>query len=178
MLTFSIEPVNVEQVLRGISHIPGAVEKAAGRAINRTLRGARKDAGTLAKRRYTLPAGIVTRSLSIKASGLSGEMKSKGRRNPLEKAKVSGGLNGKRVRAIVVRGQGGIINRAFRQKYHPGNGLFVRTTKARLPIKKLTTVSAPGMISHPTVSTPVSNKIQQRLEINLLHEASAILGGF
>lgn len=178
MISISAEPVNVEQALRGIAHIPGAVERASKNAVKRTLLGAKKDAGTFAKRRYTLPAGIVSRSLLIKVSGLSGQMVSKGSRNPLEKAKVSGGLKGKSVRAIVVRGQGGIINRAFRKKFHPANGIFARLTASRFPIKKLKTVSAPGMVAHPTVSTPVINKMESRLSINLLHETSAILGGF
>lgn len=180
MISISAEPVNIEQVARGIAHIPGAIERAAKNAIRRTLRGARKDAGTLAKKRYTLPAGIVTRSLSIKVSGFSGEMTSKGFRNPLEKAKTNpkGRIKqrGKYIRAVVVRGQGGIIKRAFRKS--GGTSIFERVGASRFPIRKLKTVSAPSMVSHPTVSIPVINKMEQRLGINFLHEASAILGGF
>lgn len=177
MINISIEPVNAEQVLRGISHIPGAVEKAARRAVTRTLKGSRKEAATLARRRYTLPAGIITSSLSIRVNGLGGELKSKGRRNPLEKAKVSGGVR-QPVRAVVVRGQGGIIKRAFRMKFHPDSGIFQRVGVKRLPIEKLSTVAAPQMVSHNEVSKPVQDNMQRRLSINLLHEASAILGGF
>lgn len=180
MISISAEPINLETVLRGIAHIPGGMERAAKNAIRRTLRGARKDAGTLARQRYTLPAGIVTKSLKISVGGMSGEMTSKGGRNPLEKAKTNpkGRIKqrGKYIRAEVVRGQGGLIKKAFRKS--GGNSIFERVGASRYPIRKLKTVSAPGMVSHPSVSTPVQNKIEHRLGINLLHEASAILGGF
>lgn len=180
MIQFKVEPVNVEQVFRGLAHIPNGIERAAKSAIRRTLKGARKDAGTLTRRRYTLPAGIVTKSLKISAGGLSGEMTSKGSRNPLEKAKTNpkGRIKqrGKYIRAVVVRGQGGIIKKAFRKS--GGSSIFERVGAKRFPIKKLKTVSAPGMVSHPEISTPIQNKIEERIGINLLHEAAAILGGF
>ena len=180
MINISVEPVNTQEILRTVSHIPGAVEKATRRAITRTLKGARRDAGTFTKRRYTLPPSITSSSLLIKVSGMSGFMRSKGRRNPLEKAKVTPKSSNSRssIRAIVVRGQGGVIRRAFRKKFNPHEGIFVRLTDSRFPIKKLTTVSAPGMVSHPTVANPIQNKIEQRISIELLHETSAILNGF
>lgn len=175
----TIEPVNLEPVLAALARLPGGLKKAVGRSIRRTMAGGRKDAGTLTRRRYTLPAGIVTRSLSVKVGGFSGEMTSRGGRNPIDKAKVTpkGAIRtrGRYFRATVVRGQGGTIPGAFRMKYHPGNGLFVRTGRPRLPIKKLTTVSAPGMVSHPTVSNPIAEKMAQRFSVNFLHEAAFIL---
>jgi|GEM_PF-1522531 len=178
-ISISVEPVNVEPILRSVAHIPGAVERAAHRAVSRTLKGAKREAGTLTKRRYTLPASIVSRSLMLKVSGLSGVMKSRGKRNPLEKAKVApkNPSRSSHIRAVVVRGQGGVIRKAFRKKFHPAEGIFVRLHDSRFPIKKLKTVSAPGMVSHPEVSTPILNKIEHRIGIELLHAASSILTG-
>ena len=173
----TIEPVNLEPVISALSRIPGGVERAARSAIRRTLKGGRKDAGTLTRRRYTLPAGIVTRSLSIKVSGMSGEMVSRGGRNPLEKAKTNpkGRIRtrGRYIRAEVVKGQGGTIPKAFRPY---GAGIYEREGAARYPIRRLTTVSAPGMVSHPTVSEPVINKMSERFAVNFLHETAFILG--
>lgn len=175
----TIEPVNIEPVIAALSRIPGGIERAARSAIRRTLRGGRKDAGTLTRRRYTLPAGVVTSSLSVKVSGLSGEMRSRGGRNPLEKAKTNpkGRIRtrGRYIRAEVVRGQGGVIPKAFRPY---GAGIFAREGRSRYPIRRLSTVSAPGMVSHPSVSEPIINKMSQRFSVNFLHEAAAVLGGY
>ena len=178
-MIITIEPVNLEPVLSALSRIPGGIERAARSAIRRTLKGGRKDAGTLTRRRYTLPAGVVTRSLSIKVSGMSGEMRSRGGRNPLEKAKTNpkGRIRtrGRYIRAEVVRGQGGILPKAFRPH---GAAIYERVGRTRYPIQRLTTVSAPGMVSHPSISEPIANKMSQRFSVNFLHEAAAVLGGF
>lgn len=171
--------MNLGPVIEALARIPGGIGRAARNAIRRTLKGGRKDAGTLAKRRYTLPAGIVTKSLSVKVSGMSGEMRSRGGRNPLEKAKTKpkGRIRtrGRYIRAEVVRGQGGELPNAFRPY---GAAIYAREGRPRYPIKRLTTVSAPGMVSHPSVSEPVVSKMEQRFSVNFLHEAAAVLGGF
>lgn len=178
MISISLDPVNVEPILRSISHIPGAIEKATRRAIKRTLAGAKQTAAQLARQRYTLPASIVRNSLELRVgSNFSGYLKSRGTRNPLDKAKTTPKSRitrrGKYIRAEVVRGQGDIIKKAFRK--FGGGSVFERTGKNRFPIHKLKTVSAPQMVGHPSISKPVIAKIQNRLEINLLHEASFIL---
>lgn len=173
----TIEPVNIEPAINLLSRIPGGIEKATRRALKRTLKGGRRYAGTLARRRYTLPAGIVTRSLSVKVSGFSGELRSRGGRNPLEKAKVNpkGRIRGRGryIRAEVVRGQGDFLPKAFRPS---GTAIFERVGRSRYPIMRLKTVAAPQMVGHPSISEPVADRLAQRFSIEFLHEASYILG--
>lgn len=172
----TIEPINLEPVIAALARVPGGIERAARNSIRRTLKGGRKDAGTLTRRRYTLPAGIVTGSLSIKVSGMSGEMRSRGERNPLEKAQTNpkGRIKrrGRYIRAEVVRGQGGILPKAFRIN---GAAIFERVGGSRYPIQRLKTVAAPQMVGHPSISEPIADKMAQRFSINFLHEAAHIL---
>lgn len=172
----TIEPVNLEPAINLLSRIPGGLETATRRALRRTLKGGRKSAGTLTRRRYTLPAGIVTRSLSIKISGFSGEMRSRGGRNPLEKAKTNPKKRitrrGRYIRAEVVRGQGGTLPKAFRGY---GPAIYQRVGSSRYPIMRLTTVAAPQMVGHESIAEPIAEKMTQRFSIDFLHEASYIL---
>ena len=142
----------------------------------RTLKGAKKDAGTKVKQRYTIAAGKVTSSIKLKCSGLSGSMTSSGGRNKLPSFILRPKSRPKRppaggVYAQVVRGQGGQIPHAFIQK----NGQpYERTTPRRFPIKRLTTVSNPGMLSNPHVAPFIVRKMEQRIGINVEHEVAAI----
>ena len=180
MINFRIEPVNLDEVARGLSGIPGAIQKVTKRAIAKTLRFAKKDAKILSKRRYTLPPSIVSKSLTLSNFGMSGELSSWGSRNPLEKAKVNPKKRitkrGKYIRAEVVRGQGDIIKKAF---WSPtiGSGIYERLTENKFPLKRLKTVSAPQMLSHPSISTPIQNNIRENLSEIILAEAARVLGG-
>lgn len=148
----------------------GRLQRALAQAVRRTLKAAKSDAAQRVAARYTIATGRVTRSIKIKASGLSGAMTSSGGRNPLPyfilrpkrrlKHPPRGGLY-----AQVVHGQGGMLSRAFVWKAH----VFARVGRPRLPIRKLNTVSNPGMISHPSVSRFIIQNMERRIgnEISL-----------
>ena len=119
MIQFEIKPPrNIEPILRVLRTIPGGVEKAGADAVRRTIRGGRKDAAQKIKERYTIPYGIVMRTLKTRSSGLHGEMGSSGSRNPMEKFKITP-KNRPRIMppggvfAEILRGGGGNIRRAF-----------------------------------------------------------------
>ena len=103
-------------------------------------------------------------------------MRSRGERNPLEKAQTNpkGRIKrrGRYIRAEVVRGQGGILPKAFRIN---GAAIFERVGGSRYPIQRLKTVAAPQMVGHPSISEPIADKMAQRFSINFLHEAAHIL---
>ncbi|MBR1645171.1 MAG: hypothetical protein IJ774_05490 [Selenomonadaceae bacterium] len=154
----------------------GKLQRALRSAVLRTLRGAKKEAGTRVKQRYTANAGLVTRTIQIKAAGLSGSMTSSGGKNPLPKFIVrprsrprimpAGG-----VFAMNVRGQGGQITHAFLQK--SGN-VYERTGASRFPIRHLKGPSAPGMLSNPHVAPFIVRKMEQRIGIEIEHAAAAL----
>lgn len=164
MVEITIEPQNVEAVARVLALMPEKFRQVTKKAIKKGLQVGKKTTRENAKKRYTLPAGIVAKSLSLRVSGLSGELKSVGSRNALEKAVISRVKGG--IYAQVVRGQGGLIARSFSKKY--AGGLWQRSGASRLPIKRLKTVSAPGMAGHPQVANPTVNKIAEIVNRELL----------
>lgn len=181
MITFEVRPPrNLDKIIRALSLIPGGVERAGKSAVQRTLKGGRKDAGTKIKQRYTIPAGAVLSTIKTRLNGLHGEMGSNGSRNPMERFKINpkkrprimppGGVH-----ALIVRGQGGNIRRAFLQK---NGGVYERVGRARYPLRRFYSPSAPGMLAVPPVSSFIVNKMEERLEKNLIHGMQAVLGGF
>lgn len=181
MFTIKINPPpNLNEVANRLAGIPGAMEKAAQNAISRTLKGGRQDASRKIAQRYTIKTQLVIDTIRTRVSGLHGEMKSRGSRNPLDRfyhrptqrydPPPAGG-----VYAQVVRGQGGQLKHAWLMR---SGGIFERVGASRFPIKKLFSASAPGMLAIPPVSSSVVTKIEERLAINLEHAASAVIGGF
>lgn len=156
------------------------LRRAVRSAIERTLRGAKKDAGSKVKSRYTINAGHVIETIRLKNSGLSGEMTSKGGRNKLSLFKLRPSARPRRMPAggvfvQNVKGQGGYLRRGFLQR----NGEpYERVSTSRYPLRRFSGPSAPGMLSSPPVSSFIVANMRERLEINLAHELSAVAGGF
>ena len=150
----------------------GNLERAVKSAIRRTFAGLKRDIGQKIKQRYTLASSNVTRTLQTRISGLSGTLTSTGAKIPVEKFRVKPRRRLKRqpaggVFAENVRGQGGFIRRAFLQK---SGGVYERTGRARFPIKRIKGPSAPSMLSSIPVSSFIEQKIEERLNKNLMHE--------
>jgi len=149
--------------------------RAVNSALRRTLRGVRKDIGGKVKERYTIAPGNVTKTVTVKAGNLRGEITSRGRVNPLERFKINPRRRLKRppasgVFAENIRGQGGYLKHAFIK----GGGVFERTGRKRFPIKKIQGPSAPGILKSPPMSNFIMKKIEERIGKNLQHEINAI----
>lgn len=181
MISFEIQPPkNLDKIIRVLSLIPGGLERAANSAIRRTLKGGRQDAGRKIAQRYTSPASLITKTILTKINGLTGEMTSKGSRNPIERFKINPKSRPRKmppggVYAQIVRGQGGNIRRAFLQK---NGGVYERVGTSRFPLRRFYSPAAPQMLSVPPVSSFIVQKMEQRLGKNLEHEMNAVLGGF
>ena len=146
---------------------PNAIIRAIQKSIRQTLKDTKTDAATGIKQRYTNPS-VGTRPLKFKVNGLTGVLSSKGAANPLEKFKIQPRKRLKRppkrgIFAQVVRGQGGFISHAFIYN----KAVFARKGKPRTPIRRLKTVSAPGMLKPPPISNLILGKIQQRFDKHL-----------
>lgn len=177
---FSITYTGLDEAIAKFSQAPNGLNRAVSSAIRRTLRGAKKDAGTKVKQRYTINAGEVIKTIRLRQSGFSGSMTSSGSRNPLRKFNIRPRSRPRRmppggVFAQNVRGQGGMIRRAFLQR---SGGVFERVGAPRFPIRQLKGPSAPGMLGNPIVGPWIEAKMAHRLGINLEHELGAVLGGF
>ena len=177
---FNVTYTGLDEAVAALSKSPNGLVKAVKSAVRRTLRGAKKDAGTKIKQRYTINAGEVTKTIKLHQSGFSGSMTSSGSRNPLKKFNIRPRSRPRRmppggVFAQNVRGQGGQIYHAFLQR---SGGVFERIGRSRFPIHQLKGPSAPGMLSNPVVGPWIEAKMAQRLGINLEHELAAVLGDF
>ena len=111
---FNVTYTGLEEAIAALSKSPNGLVKAVKSAVRRTLRGAKKDAGTKIKQRYTINAGEVTKTIKLHQSGFSGSMTSSGSRNPLKKFNIRPRSRPRRmppggVFAQNVRGQGGQI---------------------------------------------------------------------
>ena len=173
-------PPNFESTMMRLAQIPGAMEKAATRAIRRTLRGGRQDAARKIAQRYTIATGAVTKTIKLKVGGFQGEMSSRGSRHALKKFHIR---PKKRPRIMPpggvfvqnVRGQGGYLSHAF---LGHNSGVVERVGTSRYPLRLLTGPASPQMLGSPAVGPFIENKMYERMKINLDHEASAIINGF
>ena len=175
---FVITSRGLEAAIAKLSQSPTGLDRAIKSAVRRTLRGAKKDAGTKVKQRYTINAGEVIKTIRLQQSGYSGAMTSSGSRNQLRKFNIRPKSRPRKmppggVFAQNVRGQGGMIRRAFLQR---SGGVFERVGTSRFPIKQLKGPSAPGMLSNPIVGPWIEAKMAERLGINLDHELAFFLG--
>lgn len=175
---FTISYSGLDEAISRLSRSPTGLDRAIRSAVRRTLRGAKKFAGSKASARYLIGAGEVLRSIKLKQSGYNGAMTSSGARNPLKKFNIRPRSRPRKmppggVFAQVVRGQGGQIRRAFLQR---SGSVVERVGAPRFPIRQLKTVAVPQMLSNPHVGPQIEANMAQRLGINLDHELAYFLG--
>lgn len=174
---FTITAHGLDAAIQKLSNVDeGKLRRALRSAVMRTLRGAKKDAGTKVKQRYTIAASEITQTIKLYASDLSGSMTSSGGRNPLSKFILRPKSRPRKmppggVYVQNVRGQGGQIRHAFLKK----NGEpYERTSPRRYPTRRLTGPSAPGMLGNPHVAPFIVRKMEERIGINIEHEIAAL----
>ena len=130
-------------------------------ALRKVTRSAKPMIRSSVKERYTYKGAISIRS---RTSGLSSELKVSGARKTLRHFKVSGGKKPKKLYAMVVRGQGGIIERGFKH----GSVYFQRVGRSRLPIKGLYGPSTAEMAGHePEPATLIQKRIEELLKAEM-----------
>lgn len=142
-------------------------------AVRNTLRAGKDELKTRIQARYTAKNPMSLGKTKTTASALNGSLQVGGGRNQLKKFIIRPSSRPRKmppggVFANVVRGQGGMIRRAFLQR---SGGVFERVGTSRFPIKQLKTVSLPGMASR--VGEHVESRMAERLGI----EISAAIGG-
>ena len=169
-------PGNLGAMARALSLFPERMTLASKLALKNTMSSAKNAARLAVSRRYTVPS-VAIQKLKLRTRGLSSTMSASGKRNALERFKVKprkrlypapkGG-----VYAQVLNAGGGYIGKAF---YSDRGVLFERLGAKRLPIWKLTTVSAPGMLKVPPVSSYIVEQIEKRLSSELEKAAAQVM---
>ena len=154
----------------------GNMLTAVQNALKATMAAAKKDAAEKIESRYVRPE-IGTKKLKVSVRGLKGVLKSSGSRNPLEKFEVNPKRRQKKappkgIFARVLRSGGGYIGKGFFKK---SGGIFERTGAARFPIRRLKSVSAPGMLKVEPVTSYILSKLEKNFAEKLSSEVAKML---
>ena len=147
---------------------------AVQKALRQTMTEAKNDAAEKIESRYVSPQ-LGTKKLKVSVRGLTGILKSSGRRNPLKKFEINPRKRLKKppangVFARVLKSGGGFLRHAFIAK---GN-VFERTGRARLPIRSFSSVSAPGMLKASPVISSVIKQIEKNFSRHLQSQIAQI----
>ena len=79
------------------------------------------------------------------------------------------------VNAVVKKGEGGTLPNAF-IAYNDGRlGAFVRTSSARLPIKRLKGPSAPRMLGEMSILEHLQGFVEEKFNMRFEHEIERLL---
>lgn len=179
------EGLDAARVLLG--NLPGAIERAAARAINRTTASVKTAAVKKTAEEYYATQREIKGTIGItKATAKRpvAALISRGKRMPLSMFKITPNnvdpKNRTTMRAQVKRsGSGGAIRRAFWVKFASGHTAVVeRRGRPRLPIDELYGLAVPQMMSQEVVTAAMSDKTETILSERLDHEVDAILKGY
>ena len=142
----------------------GDLLKAVRQALKETMKQAKKDSAQGIKQRYVKPT-LGTRKLKMRTAGLIGTLFSQGQVQSATKFIVKPRRRVKRLPQgtflQAVKGQGGYLPRSFIGEGKLNLQLYQRESKSKLPIKKINTVSEPGMFMAAAERFAVGKKIER-----------------
>lgn len=182
-----IVPERLDEARAFLAHLPGAMERAAARAINRTNASVKKVAAEKTAEKYYTKQKDVKETMSVSKATpkkLVAALMSKGKRIPLSAFKISPNKVDSKNRAIMQAqvkraGSGGAIRRAFLVKFASGHtAVMERRGKSRLPIDELYGPAVPQMMSQKAVTSAMNEKTETVLSKCLEHEVDAVLKGY
>lgn len=186
-MTMEIRPEGLEEARALLGHLPGAIEWAAARAINRTTASVKTAAVKKTAEEYYATQREIKSTISVTRATAKkpvAALMSKGKRMPLSMFKITPNnvdpKNRTTMRAQVKRsGSGGSIRRAFLVKFASGHTAVVeRRGRPRLPIDELYGPAVPQMMSQEAVTAAMSDKTETVLNERMNHEVDAILKGY
>jgi hypothetical protein len=166
--------VRVEKLLEGV---PKGVSKALARATNEALAKCKTLVSRTVRASYNVKAGEVASTLTVvKASpgNLTGYLNYRGVRFPLKRFQVG---SGHPVTIQELKGKRTTLSSAFDIAKFDGN-IFVRKTEKRFPIKKLTGMGIPQMVSGQRLGDTITDQVQAKFSERALHAAQVIADNF
>lgn len=182
-----LEIHGLDQARALLAHIPGGVERATARAINRAANSLKTAAAKKIPEEYYVKSRDVKATLNVKRASAkrpTAELLSKGSRRPLSMFKTSpSNVPRKRLggplRAWVKRKSNAQpLKAAFMAKLKGNTAVAERLTGKRLPIRQLYGPAVPQMLGKEENTAYLATKAQQVLEERLEHEVAAIIGGY
>ena len=161
-----------------LKFVPGGVQKAAARAINRAADSAKTAASRALRKDYFIDRKAILNTIRIKrasAGGLSASLESRGRLIPLAKWKAAPRANPVTAR-IKKSGATGESKGAFWATMKSGHeGIFGRLTKKRKPIQERMGPAVPQLLEDDAVSKAVEDRMSDVFYQRLDHEVGRIL---
>ena len=161
-----------------LKFVPGGVQNAASRAINRAADSGKTTGSRELRKEYFLPNKEILNTIRIKrasAGGLSASLESRGRLIPLAKWKAAPRANPvtARIRKSGAAGEG---KGAFWATMKSGHeGIFGRLTKKRKPIQERMGPAVPQLLEDAAVSKAVEDRMSDVFYQRLDHEVGRIL---
>ena len=181
MTKFSVEFEGnaIVEAQRLLGKIPGGMQTAVARAVNRALSGARTTVVKAVRERYTVKSKDVRQSLRFKKAtknSLDGELISEGSQLELSHFKVkprtdTTGNRQRKVIAEIIKGSANEVKRGFIYNTQ----VFRREGRSRLPINKQTGPAVPQMLGQDEVLNKAMETLQKRFASRLQHETEALI---
>lgn len=181
-----------DQAKKLLSEVPGGVDTALMRAVNRAAQSGKAQTVREVRARYTVKAGDIRKTLTTtKATRTNLEAEIVSRGSPLGLASFkhtprtdTTGAARKRVR-VAVKKEGGLKplgqTFVFNGQIFSRNGKFIVATRGRHKDKRVEQVekkigpSVPSMIGNPEVVEAIEEQTQETVVKRLDHEVNRIL---
>lgn len=175
---------NFKQVNRSLKQMDKAVRQAVLSSINRATQRSKTEAGRKVREKYVIKQKEVVQTLSIrKATGnaLQSVITSKGHSIPLINFAVAPKRRLKRAPKVLKAA----VHRSGMKKPIPGAfiatagthlGVFMRTSKKRLPINELRGPAVPSMVGNEEVREHIQQVYGEEMQKRLPHELDRTLG--
>lgn len=190
---------DLKRLLPAIQAVPKGLDTAVARALNKTITGARTDAVAMIRRDYNLKAGLIRADLRIiraSASKLQAVLRGEGspgivmidsgvlpRRVPSTVRTKGRYTPAVGISAMIKKGKRTTFPGAFVARMPSGHvGVFLRRedgsrmrSKNRVAIRQMYGPSAIKLLAGDRYDEELENKIEERWEKDLQHEARNVL---
>lgn len=180
MITVKINESQYNMINEIIKQSPQKINNAVSLSINRSLEMTRTEQIRRAMEKYSVKKKDLLEGLSLSkanSGNLLGKILSKGETIGLDHFKLNQKTrkNGKEVKVDVKKSGMKSLANAF-IAYNDGRlGAFVRTSDARLPIKRLKGPSAPQMLGEMTIIEYLQGFVEDKFNMRLEHELERLL---
>jgi hypothetical protein len=191
MIKFNFQIKGIEEIQERLK--PEKFQKAVIRSLDRAAKAGRQEALNRIRERYNIKESDLRREITtdIHPSKLEATITAKGRPislslfkpkqiiesiNLKSKAlysrlvKAKAGRMAKGVTVEIVKGHRKPVRGGFIPGFKTGTSIFKREGKARLPIKKLSTIGSPAMFGSRRIVEAVKRKIVEVWKKNIEHE--------
>lgn len=185
-MKLSVDGKQLKQATISLQFVQKNIPKAFSAALNRVGQGVKTEASKKIRETYDIRAGDVKRYGNIRITKANyGKLEllltSRGSSVPLIRFKTSPSRQPSRaprvLSASVKRSGKKPIPGAFVRSMESGHsGVFMRSSKSRLPIQELYGPAVPVMMSEPGVAEHLQNEANTRMQKRLDHEINRVLG--